>query len=56
MKEVESRETPEVSGGQTSLESPVSGLIYPILPVIEPTPQPQPIDDRMLVIREDPLP
>jgi hypothetical protein len=59
MKEIEPNATPDISGGQTStnLESPIM-ISYPILPVpigSEPL-LPQPIENRILIIPQEPLP
>jgi hypothetical protein len=59
MKEVEHHETPDIPGGQAPAGEPISGITYPILPVIEPIEpplDPQPIEDLRQIVPHVQLP
>lgn len=51
MKELEKKEMPEISGGDVTSITPVTGLAYPILQLPDPG---QPVE--ALIIPEQPLP
>ena len=51
MKELEKKDAPQVSGGDTTSSTPVTGLAYPILQLPDPG---QPVD--ALIVPEQPLP
>jgi len=61
MKEIEPTATPDVAGGQAplNLDSPIM-ISYPILPVPLPIDSepvtPQPLDNRILIVPQEPLP
>jgi len=57
MKEIEPNATPDIAGGQApmNLDSPIM-ISYPIQPVALPDPAPQPIENRILIIPQEPLP
>jgi len=58
MKEIEPNATPDIAGGQApmNLDSPIM-ISYPIQPVPLPDPvAPQPIENRILIIPQEPLP
>lgn len=51
MKELEKKEMPEVSGGDTTSGTPITGLNYPMLQLPDPG---RPVD--ALIVPEAPLP
>ncbi len=51
MKELENKDTPEVSGGDVTTDTPATGLAYPMLQLPDPG---QPVD--ALIVPEAPLP
>jgi hypothetical protein len=61
MKEIEPNATPDIAGGQAPLnpDSPIM-ISYPILPVplaiVSDPVVPQPIENRILNLEQDPLP